>query len=74
MVAGGVVVQDHNLPLTSGHLSCRDTFAWSQGCPFITGTTVFNKEVKNRQSHNEHTGIGLNLYWVIPRQITQGPT
>ena len=25
---------------TSGHLSCRDTFAWSRGCPFMTDTTI----------------------------------
>ena len=24
----------------SDHLSCADTFAWSRGCPFMTGTTV----------------------------------
>ena len=28
------------VPLTSGHLSCTDTFAWSRGCPFMAGTTV----------------------------------
>ena len=27
-------------PLTRGHLPCGDTFAWSQGCPYKTGTTV----------------------------------
>ena len=27
-------------PTTGGHLSYRDTFAWSRGCPFTTGTTV----------------------------------
>ena len=26
--------------MTSGHLQCTDTFAWSRGCPFMTGTTV----------------------------------
>ena len=29
------------VPLMSGHLSCTDTFAWSRGCLFIAGTTVF---------------------------------
>ena len=29
------------VPLTSGHLSCTDTFAWSRGCPFMAGTTVY---------------------------------
>ena len=29
------------VPLMSGHLSCTDTFAWSQGCPPIAGTTVY---------------------------------
>ena len=28
------------VPVTSGHLQCTDTFAWSRGCPFMTGTTV----------------------------------
>ena len=28
------------VPPTSDHLSCADTFAWSRGCPFMTGTTV----------------------------------
>ena len=28
------------LPLISGHLQWTDTFAWSWGCPFMTGTTV----------------------------------
>ena len=28
------------VPLTSGHLQCTDTFAWSRGCPFMTDTTV----------------------------------
>ena len=28
------------VPLMSGHLQCTDTFAWSRGCPFMTGTTV----------------------------------
>ena len=26
--------------LTRGHLSCRDTFAWSLGCPLKAGSTV----------------------------------
>ena len=25
------------VPAMSGHLSCTDTFAWSRGCPFMTG-------------------------------------
>ena len=29
-----------SVPLMSGHLQCTDTFAWSRGCPFMTGTTV----------------------------------
>ena len=29
-----------SVPVTSGHLQCTDTFAWSRGCPFMTGTTV----------------------------------
>ena len=29
-----------SVPVMSGHLQCTDTFAWSRGCPFITGTTV----------------------------------
>ena len=29
------------LPLISGHLQWTDTFAWSRGCPFMTGTTVY---------------------------------
>ncbi len=29
-----------SVPPMSGHLSCTDTFAWSRGCPFMTGTTV----------------------------------
>ena len=33
------------VPLTSGHLSCTDTFAWSRGCPFMAGTTVVTKMV-----------------------------
>ena len=28
------------VPVTSGHLQCTDTFAWSRVCPFMTGTTV----------------------------------
>ena len=28
------------VPPTSGHLSCTDAFAWSRGCPFMTGTTL----------------------------------
>ena len=28
------------IPLMSGHLSCRDTFAWSRGCPFVRGNSV----------------------------------
>ena len=28
------------LPLISGHLQCTDIFAWSRGCPFMTGTNV----------------------------------
>ena len=31
------------IPLACGHLSCTDTFAWSGGCPFMTGTTVEQK-------------------------------
>ena len=31
-----------SVPVTSCHLHCTDTFAWSQGCPFMTGTTVYN--------------------------------
>ena len=31
------------VPVTSGHLQCTDTFAWSRGCPFMTGTTVVCK-------------------------------
>ena len=46
-IAGGdVVVQDvlrlaPPVPPTSGHLSCTDPFAWSRGCPSMTGTTVY---------------------------------
>ena len=29
-----------SVPVTSGHLQCTDTFAWTRGCPFMTGTTV----------------------------------
>ena len=29
------------VPVMSGHLQCTDTFAWSRGCPFMTGTTVY---------------------------------
>ena len=29
-----------SVPVTSGHLQCTDSFAWSRGCPFMTGTTV----------------------------------
>ena len=31
-----------SVPVTSGHLQCTDTFAWSRRCPFMTGTTVLN--------------------------------
>ena len=30
-----------SVPVMSGHLQCTDTFAWSRGCPFMTGTTVY---------------------------------
>ena len=30
------------LPLISGHLQWTDTFAWSRGCPFMTGITVLS--------------------------------
>ena len=30
------------LPLISGHLQRTDTFAWSRGCPFMTGITVLS--------------------------------
>ena len=48
-----------SVPLTSGHLSCTDTFAWSRGCPFMTGTTVVectasaNKRRSNSFSNTE---------------------
>ena len=29
-----------SVALTSGHLSCTDTFAWSREYPFMTGTTL----------------------------------
>ena len=31
-----------SVPVASGHLQCTDTFAWSRGCPFMTGTTVYH--------------------------------
>ena len=37
-IDGGDVVVQPTRP--SDHLSCKDTFAWSRGCPFMTGTTV----------------------------------
>ena len=30
------------LPLISGHRQWTDTFAWSRGCPFMTGITVLS--------------------------------
>ena len=29
------------VPVTNGHLQCTDTIAWSRGCRFMTGTTVY---------------------------------
>ena len=29
------------VPLTRGHLQCRDTFAWPDRCPYKTGSTVY---------------------------------
>ena len=40
VVQGYYVWRCQAVPPTSGHLSCTDTFAWSRGCPFMTGTTV----------------------------------
>ena len=37
------------LPLISGHLQRTDTFAWSRGCPSMTGTTVFNMKVDHKE-------------------------
>ena len=31
------------LPLTRGHLQCRDTFAWPDRCPYKTGYTGLTK-------------------------------
>ena len=35
-----------SVPVTSGHLQCTDTFAWSRVCPFMTGTTVHLESCK----------------------------
>ena len=47
-IAGGDVVVQGVLrlapptrPSEEGYLSCTDIFAWSRGCPFMTGTTVY---------------------------------
>ena len=50
------------VPPTSGHLACTDTFAWSRGCPFMTGTTV----VENPPKKIAIVGIDRST----PKQIT----
>ena len=40
------------VPLMSGHLQCTDTFSWSRGCPFMTGTTVYIFTIRKRQKEN----------------------
>ena len=40
-----------SVPVTSGHLQCTDTFAWSRGCPFMTGTTVYDSTPKKLQQN-----------------------
>ena len=42
-IAGGNVVR-----CVMHHLSSRDTFAWSQGCPFMTGTTGLSVSEQSR--------------------------
>ena len=47
-IAGGIIFGAPAcpaVPLMSGHLQCTDTVAWSRGCPFMTGTTVYVKLV-----------------------------
>ena len=46
-----------SVPLTSGHLSCTDTFAWSRGCPFMTGTTVVGKRYAPAQNMENANGL-----------------
>ena len=49
------------MPVTpmTGHLPCRDTFAWIQKCPLKAGTTVLCYE--NNKRTNYKTDIYLNI-------------
>ena len=45
------------VPLTNGHLSCRDSFAWSRGCPAMTGTGGTTVLESMRCHHDHHHGL-----------------
>ena len=54
-IAGGDVVMQGVLCLAPPTRPSNDTFAWSRGCPFMTGTTVDRKdrEIQRRQRERE---------------------
>ena len=51
------------VPVMGGHLQCTDTFAWSRGCPFMTGTTVEgNYDFKSTCCRTGLRYIGISGY------------
>ena len=55
---------------SAGHMQWTDTFAWSRGCPFMTGTTVHTRHSQSSELIKQSDKKKIEVVWVCKKTTT----